>query len=218
MACVIFLVPRPRLKNWKATLFEACSCLLLTISSIGCSESINGSASVGPGSNVGSLIVTSPVFPNGGACPKEFTSDGIGLSPPFEWSGAPPETKSFAINLWRRNKDSNTDSTWISSYWVRYNIPPDITKLSKGEKEIGIEGWNDRSKKGYDPINAKQKGLNEYHLTVYALSEELKFETDKIPRQSLLDAIKRITLAQGTLDFRYEHLRKVHAIKQKSQK
>ena len=165
MACVIFLVQRLRLKNWKATLFEACSCVLLTIGSIGCSESINGSASVDPGPNVGSLIVTSPVFPNGGACPKEFTSDGIGLSPPFEWSGAPPETKSFAINLWRRNKDQNTDSTWISSYWVRYNIPPDITKLSTGEKEIGIEGWNDRSKKVTELGRPKIRVMKDHRLT-----------------------------------------------------
>ena len=106
--------------------------------------------------------------------------------------------------------DKNAESSWTSSYWVLYNIPSDVTHLEKGEKAIGIEGLNDRSKRGYDPLNAKQRGINDYHITVYALSQMLEFETDKITRRAMLDAIDDVTLASGTLDFRYEHAKRTH--------
>ena len=156
------------------------------------------------------LVVRSSAIHSGDLCSADFTSDGVGISPPVEWSGAPAETKSFAINLYRVNVDKNTDSSWTSSYWVLFNISPDVSQLKEGEKEVGVEGLNDRSKRGYDPLNAKQRGVNEYHLTVYALSKELEFDTDKISRRAMLDAIEDVKLAQGTLDFRYEHARKSH--------
>ena len=197
--------------NWKAILFVSFYSLSQTM--VGCqpvADLSSGPASTKSASSKSTIKVTSTAFGPGELCPVDFTSDGIGVSPPIEWSGAPDGTKSFAINLYRVNVDKNAESSWTSSYWVLYNIPSDVTHLEKGEKAIGIEGLNDRSKRGYDPLNAKQRGINDYHITVYALSQMLEFETDKITRRAMLDAIDDVTLASGTLDFRYEHAKRTH--------
>ena len=103
------------------------------------------------------------------------------------------------MQLWHIPKDGGT-----KSYWVIYNIPADFTSLPKNAKGIGKDGYNGKNKTGYDPMCSKGPGVKEYHVTVYALSAEPKFANDKVNRADLLAAIKDITVAQGTLSFKYE--------------
>ncbi len=150
-------------------------------------------------SNLPQLVVTSPVFEPGGSIPIEFTGDGASASPPIEWKAAPKGTKSFAVNVWHIPGPGD-----IKSYWVVYNIPANVTKLSKNDKSTGTVGLNDKNRREYDPMKSKGPGVKQYHITVYALSGELKLSPDKATRANLLAAIKDITLAEGTLDFQYE--------------
>ena len=152
-----------------------------------------------PKSNLPQLIVTSPAFEPGGSIPVEFTGDGASSSPPIEWQDAPQSTKSFAVNVWHIPGPGD-----IKSYWVVYNIPANVTKLAKNDKSSGTVGLNDKNRREYDPMKSKGPGLKQYHITVYALSGELKLSPDKATRANLLEAIKGITLAEGTLDFQYE--------------
>ena len=152
-----------------------------------------------PHSNQPQLVVTSPAFEPGGSIPVEFTGDGASSSPPVEWSGAPSGTKSFAINVWHIPGPGD-----IKSYWVVYNVPASATKLAKNDKSTGTVGLNDKNRREYDPMKSKGPGVKQYHITVYALSAELKLSPDKTNRANLLSAIKDITLAEGTLDFQYE--------------
>ncbi len=147
----------------------------------------------------GTIRVTSPAFAAGGACPKEFTCDGAGISPPLTWSEVPAGTKCFALQLWHVPRDGD-----VKSYWVLYNIPADITSLPKNAKGIGKDGYNGKDKNGYDPMCSKGPGVKEYHVTVYALSAEPRFANEKVNRADLLAAIKDITVAEGTLSFTYE--------------
>jgi phosphatidylethanolamine-binding protein (PEBP) family uncharacterized protein len=173
----------------------------------GCGSSVVPTTAQAAGSSkVARLCVTSSELTHGGECPIDLTIDGLGISPSIQWSGAPPDTKCFVISLWRLNVDKNVDAPWTSSFWLVYNVPAEITHVDKGQSNIGIDGLNDRGKKGYDPLNSKIIGWNEYHLTVYALSQELEFDTDKIPRRELIKAIKGLVIAEGTLDFQYKHL------------
>lgn len=150
-------------------------------------------------SNVAKLVVTSTAFETGTSIPKEFTGDGSSSSPPIEWSGVPEGTKSFALNVWHVPGPGG-----MKSYWVVYNIPADITKLDTNAKTTGTIGINDKNRKEYDPMKSKGPGMKQYHVTVYALSEELKLAPDKANRANLLSAMKGITLAEGTLDFQYK--------------
>lgn len=145
------------------------------------------------------LKVTSPAFENNGIYPIEFTGDGAGISPPVAWSGAPSGTKYFALSLWHIPPQGD-----LKSYWVVYNIPSNVNGLPKDSKSIGLLGLNDKKRNEYEPMKSKGPGVKDYHITVYALSEEPKFESKMVNRAELLNAIKDITLAEGTISYKYE--------------
>lgn len=147
------------------------------------------------------FTLTSPAFEHKGKMPAEFTGDGDGVSPPLKWSGAPDGTKYYALQLWHKPQPNGDE---VKSYWVVTNIPATVTGLEKNSKGIGKDGINDKKRTGYDPMNSKGPGAKEYHITLYALSAEPKFDTDKVTRADLLKAIKDITLAETTLSYTYE--------------
>ena len=153
-------------------------------------------------SNLPALTVTSSSFNANGDYPAEFTCDGEGASPPIEWAGAPKETKFYALNLWHVPGGND-----VKSYWVVYNIPANVTKLPKNAKGIGQVGTNGKNRREYDPMCSKGPGVKKYHITVYALSSELKLPPDQAHRSALLNAIKDVAIAEGTLSFQYERKR-----------
>ena len=151
-----------------------------------------------PRSNLPQLAISSTALDANGHISTEFTCDGASASPPVEWTGAPAETKSFALSLWHTAPDME------KSYWVIYGIPANVTKLARNAKSTGTIGLNDKRKAAYDPMCSKGPGVKTYHITVYALSAEPKLSADQATRANLLSAIKEITIAEGTLDFQYE--------------
>ena len=144
------------------------------------------------------LTVTSPVIGADGNLPVEFTCDGAGASPPLEWQAGPPGTKSYAVTLWHEAPDR------VKSYWVVYGIPEKCTQLAKNSRNVGTAGLNDKNRAEYDPMCSKGPGVKEYHVTVYALSAIPKLRANAATRDALLEAIKEITLAEGTLTYTYE--------------
>ena len=147
--------------------------------------------------------LTSPAFEAGGKLPVEFSGDGDGISPPLAWSGAPAGTKCYALQLWHIPGPGE-----VKSYWVIYNIPANVSKLEKGSKTVGVAGYNDKNRTDYDPMKSKGPGAKEYHITMYALSAEPKFQAEKVTRADLLKAIKDITLAETTLSYKFERFAK----------
>lgn len=144
------------------------------------------------------LNVTSSAIGPDEKLPREFTCDGAGISPPIRWSGAPTATKCFALSLWHTAPDQE------KSYWIIYDIPADVTQLAKGSRNVGKLGLNDKRRAEYDPMCSKGPGVKTYQVTVYALSAEPRLEPGEATRTNLLAAIKELTLAEGTLTFRYE--------------
>ncbi|MCH8035539.1 MAG: YbhB/YbcL family Raf kinase inhibitor-like protein [Proteobacteria bacterium] len=57
-----------------------------------------------------------------------FGCEGKNVSPSLSWSGAPADTKSFALNVY--DPDAPTGSGWW--HWVVVNMPPPTTGLQKG--------------------------------------------------------------------------------------
>jgi len=87
---------------------------------------------------------------------------------------------------------------------VVYNIPSNIKRFPINAKNIGIVGYNDKNRTDYDPMKSKGPGVKKYNLTIYALSEKLKFKNNKVFRTDLLKAIKGKVLGESVLKYTYE--------------
>jgi len=155
-----------------------------------------GSGRAAAGTRVGRLAVTSAAIGPDGRLPREFTCDGAGVSPPLEWPAGPAGTQSYAVILWHEAPDQ------VKSYWIVYDIPADVTSLARGSRGVGTTGLNDKRRAEYDPMCSKGPGAKTYHLTVYAVSARPRISA--ATRATLLDAIRDLTLAEGTLTFTYD--------------
>lgn len=153
-------------------------------------------------SSAASLEVSSTSVDSDGRVSIDCTCDGKGVPPAVAWKGAPAGTKCFALSLWHIAPDQE------KSYWLIYNIPANVTSIDGGSRDVGVWGINDKRKAEYDPMCSKGPGVKTYHVTVFALSKELALDASSANRQKLLEAIKDITLAEGTLDYTYERARR----------
>jgi Raf kinase inhibitor-like YbhB/YbcL family protein len=156
---------------------------------------------IAPTSSNGVFMLTSSEVEEGGALPKEYTCDGSSATLPLAWSGAPEETKSFAVIM--HHIPGPNDSHW---YWVVYNIPANVTNLEKNSTGVGILGSNSvNDKTQYAPPCSKGPGEKVYTYTVYALSAEPQFTVpaSDVSRDVLLDSIQDITLASAALNVTY---------------
>lgn len=78
-------------------------------------------------SSNGSFHLESPAFPEGELIPVIHTGEGLNLSPPLRWSGAPAGTRSYA--LWMDDPDAPA-GRWL--HWLLFNIPAQQRALSAG--------------------------------------------------------------------------------------
>lgn len=158
----------------------------------------NGSATARDPSK--EFVLRSPTFANGGNLPTEYTGDGAGGSPPFDWEGAPAGTKSFALIMDHQAPDM------VKSYWNVWNIPPGVTRLEENGKAPGLVGVGFRGREGYEPPHSKGQGLKTYTFTVYALSGmlEIKQPASGVTGEILLAAMKDEILGRASLSVSYE--------------
>ena len=122
--------------------------------------------------------------------PKENTCFGDNVSPPLDWTEAPPDTKSLALIV--EDVDHHT-GVWV--HWVLYNIPSDVAGLpgaiSTGTDALPdgtTQGINDDKNvgytgpcpppviKAYDAYDYSAKPgspPHRYYFRLYALDTEL---------------------------------------------
>ncbi len=120
----------------------------------------------------GSLLTEAQVF-------KGFGCEGKNLSPALKWSGAPKDSKSFALTVY--DPDAPTGSGWW--HWVVFNIPAGTTELAEGAgaadgKSLpagAVQGRTDFGAPGFGgACPPKGDKPHRYVFTVHAL------KTDKI--------------------------------------
>jgi Raf kinase inhibitor-like YbhB/YbcL family protein len=121
------------------------------------------------------LTIKSPAFQNNGSIPTEHTCESADTSPPLEWSGAPKETKSYALIVDDPDAPDPKAPKMTYVHWVLYDIPPSIMKLPMGTKKApggARDGVNDWKKTGYGgpcpPV-----GRHRYYFKLYALDTVL---------------------------------------------
>jgi Raf kinase inhibitor-like YbhB/YbcL family protein len=120
------------------------------------------------------MKISSPAFAHNGSIPAVHTCDGEDKSPALQWSGAPANTRSFALIV--DDPDAPDPAapkmTWV--HWVLYNLPADASGLKEDAKPAGLppgtlEGKNDWKRTGYGgpcpPI-----GRHRYFHKLYALA------------------------------------------------
>jgi Raf kinase inhibitor-like YbhB/YbcL family protein len=134
--------------------------------------------------NAAGFTLTSPDVKPNATMDKKFEFNGFGCSgenksPALKWSGAPKDTKSFAVTVY--DPDAPTGSGWW--HWSVVNIPANVTELPpdagavgganlpKGampvRSDFGTAGWG-----GACPPQGDKP--HRYIFTVYAL------KTDKL--------------------------------------
>jgi len=134
------------------------------------------------------FTLTSPDLKPNAMMDKKFEFNGFGCSgenksPALKWSGAPKDTKSFALSVY--DPDAPTGSGWW--HWYVINIPATVTELpanagavsganlpkgaSNVKTDFGSAGWG-----GACPPEGDKP--HRYIFTVYAL------KTDKLDVQA----------------------------------
>jgi len=166
------------------------------------SAATQNSDSAGSAAIENSFVLRSPAFTNGGSLPVEYTGDGASITPPLEWSSPPTGTKAYAVIM--HHIDPQGITKW---YWTLYNIPANVTSLSKNVQDIGTLGNNSvNGRVGYAPPHSKGPGLKTYILTVYALSAPVQISAPlaDVNREVLLAAMKNHILASAELKVVYD--------------
>jgi Raf kinase inhibitor-like YbhB/YbcL family protein len=144
------------------------------------------------------LRLQSEAFAQGEPIPARFTADGENVSPPLDWSGVPPESKSLVLAC--EDPDAPR-GTWI--HWVVYDIPPSVSALPEGAppRETlstgGMHGKNDFGRLGYGGP-APPSGTHRYFFRLEALDQAVS-----LPPGASLAQVRRASeghvLAQGEL-------------------
>lgn len=104
-------------------------------------------------------------FRDRGRIPATHTCDGLDRSPHLVWTGAPEETKSFAVSCVDPDAPGRT-----FVHWLVCNIPPTVTEIPEGSVPAGARViGNDFGKASYGGP-CPPSGTHHYLFTVYALN------------------------------------------------
>jgi Raf kinase inhibitor-like YbhB/YbcL family protein len=152
------------------------------------------------------LALTSATFSEGGTLPKTAVYDGWGMgggnrSPQLSWSGAPSETRSFALEL--HDPDAPTDGIGFV-HWVAFNIPASVGELADGASANGMpagskQGLNDLAQNSYIGPAPPPGPPHRYIFRVYALTVPELGLDEKTTLAVLRFSIRDKKLAEGRL-------------------
>ncbi len=145
------------------------------------------------------LELKSPDFENGKTIPAEFTCDGEDASPALQWSGAPEQTKSFALIM---DDPDAPMGDWV--HWVVYDIPASELMFPKGRPKS--EMLNNGAKQGIQSFRAIGYGgpcpppgrAHRYLFRLYALDAMLDLDPGA-SKEQVEEAMKGHILASSEL-------------------
>jgi Raf kinase inhibitor-like YbhB/YbcL family protein len=144
-----------------------------------------------------SITVSSPLFRDGHTIPTKFTCRGAGQSPPLRWSGAPPETRAFAVIM-----DDLDAPSGGYVHWVVFNIDATTAEIVEGPPppQFSRQAQNTARRVGYTPPcpPPDDQEAHRYRFTVYALRQPVSLQNGA-KLGDALSAIARQVIARGRL-------------------
>ncbi len=143
------------------------------------------------------LTVTSAAFTDGASIPGKYSCKGESISPPLKWSGAPAQTKSYALIVQDPDAPSGT-----FYHWVDFNIPASTTQSPEGAQNVGTPGKNGAGKLGYTGP-CPPSGTHRYIFNLYALDVTTLRVNEGATHDQVESAIQGHILAQGQLMGRF---------------
>lgn len=124
------------------------------------------------------MVLTSSSFPDGGIIPDKYSgASSSPVSPALSWTGAPANTRAFAIimhDLDTMPRASGPDNL----HWLIFNIPASTTSLPEGVPDSArlpdgsIQLVNGGNKVGYLPLGARGV-YHHYVIELYALDGKI---------------------------------------------
>lgn len=120
------------------------------------------------------LTLESPAFAPEQEIPQVYSGEGEDRSPPLEWSGAPADTKTYALIV---DDPDAPSGTFV--HWVAFNIPATEQSLPEGVEHRGdmtdgtLQGRNDFDRLGYDGPCPPPGKPHRYVFKLFALDDRL---------------------------------------------
>jgi len=153
-------------KGFLAVLLLLVALLVLTISLL---VFIAKAPQMAQARKVERLIVYSTAFTNYTTIPRRYTCDGMDVSPPLSWSGAPAEAKSFIVIV-----EDLDAPRGVFTHWILYGVPGNITSIPEGLPKgpttpYGLQGVNDFGNIGYNGPCPPPGRPHRYVFKVYAV-------------------------------------------------
>lgn len=162
-----------------------------------------------------SFQLTSAAFRPGQPIPIKYTGEGLDLSPPLAWAGAPPNAIEFALLC--DDPDAPTPQPWV--HWILMKIPGNVAELPAGlprQAELaspagavqGHNSWPAGENLGYrGPMPPPGHGVHHYHFRLFALRAPLPV-LHNLEKEQFLKAIEGQVLAEAELIGTYERKKK----------
>jgi Raf kinase inhibitor-like YbhB/YbcL family protein len=151
------------------------------------------------------IQLTSTAFTYGGRIPYLYTCEGDDISPPLAWSGAPVDTRSFALIC---DDPDAPRGTWV--HWVLYNLPGQSVELAQAVPTLpelpsgARQGRNSAKDVAYAGPCPPPGAPHRYFFRLYALDIMLSLPSGAT-RTELEQAMDQHIQAQGTLMGTYQH-------------
>ena len=124
------------------------------------------------------FILTSAALKDGATIPGKYTCDGVDVSPPLAWSGAPAGTRSFALIA---DDPDAPGGTWV--HWVLYNLPAEVSELPENIAKVesldlggARQGRTDFRRPGYGGPCPPPGPAHRYFFKLYALDTRLELK------------------------------------------
>jgi Raf kinase inhibitor-like YbhB/YbcL family protein len=153
-------------------------------------------------SGTAALQVRSLAFTDHAPIPAQYTADGAGISPPLDWSGAPPE----AVSLLLMVEDADAPTPHPLVHAIVVDLPPEDGAMPEGAlKSSGNEGLDYHiGRNSYlqaawlPPDPPPGHGVHRYAFQLFALNADPGFGATP-GRDAVMQALRSHACASGCL-------------------